>query len=440
MAFRNRSLISLAIIVFVIMGAMAAYSVTVGITEATQESDNMNGSYQKINLNPVQDSYIEKLNPSQNYGKENDLWVVDYPDNWTTRSLLKFDLSGIPPEAEIHNATLELYLYKYDDADNYEVSIHALNDSWTETGVTWNNVPTYSSDPIDISTVGFPKPPHYVSWDVTNAMDNMLKTNYGFLVKMANENNGNPWKMKMFRSRENSTYSPKLDIEYSQWVSYISGTEDVEIEISPPDPTEDNKVTSGVTITFPDMGYRVKDWGKVSQRDNIFYVNTEIEKYTGPSPQAIKTVDNSYSLDCLEEGSYEFRFMAWDEIVETKEFTVKESEVSPELSINVEGDGNTDPHIGTHTFEKEEEVTVKAFPENGWEFLEWTGDISSKEKEITVVMDNDKEITANFDEVVQEEKPEEGPEESLPWRWVGVGAIIITIIIIILILSKMKKF
>ncbi len=429
MNFGERGLFRFVIVTIVIIGVVSAFSITIEDAAATEVSDNENESYQKITLTPTKDSYINRPEPSKNYGKENTLWVVDYPNNELKRSLLKFDLSSIPSGAKIHNATLELFFFRYDDMDNYEVSVHTLDGSWAETGVTWNNAPSYSSFPIDTTLVGFPEPPLYVSWDVTNAVENMVETNYGFLVKMTNENNGNPMKMKMFRARENNSYSPKLVVEYSQWVPYTPERDDVEIDISPPNPSEDNEITSEVTITFPDLGYRVTDWGEVSRNNNVFSVNAKIERDTGPSPMAIKTVENSYSLGYLQEGNYEFHFKAWDEIVKTKGFSVKESILGHELSINVDGEGTVDPSHGTHTYEEGEEVTVNAIPENGWDFLEWSGDVSSKDKEITVIVDENMEITANFEE--ESSPPPRESEEGLPWLWIGVGLTIAILIVII---------
>jgi len=71
-----------------------------------------------------------------------------------------------------------------------------------------------------------------------------------------------------------------------------------------------------------------------------------------------------------------------------------------ELEINIEGEGSTDPEEGTHIYEHGEEVTVEAIPEEGWKFINWTGDVAEgeeEEKEITIMMDDDKVLTANFE-------------------------------------------
>ena len=71
-----------------------------------------------------------------------------------------------------------------------------------------------------------------------------------------------------------------------------------------------------------------------------------------------------------------------------------------ELTINIKGEGNTNPAEGTHIYEEGEVVTVEAIAAEGWIFDKWAGDVPEGEegKEITVTMDNDKEITVHFEE------------------------------------------
>jgi len=69
-----------------------------------------------------------------------------------------------------------------------------------------------------------------------------------------------------------------------------------------------------------------------------------------------------------------------------------------DLTINVQGEGTTDPHEGTHIYTQGEEVTINADPDEHWYFEEWTGDHEGNEDEITITMDEDKEVTAHFQE------------------------------------------
>jgi len=86
----------------------------------------------------------------------------------------------------------------------------------------------------------------------------------------------------------------------------------------------------------------------------------------------------------------------------------EEEEPTYNLTINVEGEGTTDPSEGTYTYEEGTEVSVTAAPGDGWRFEGWTGDYTGEEEEITVTMDEDKEVTANFEEEEEEEDDEGG--------------------------------
>ncbi len=79
---------------------------------------------------------------------------------------------------------------------------------------------------------------------------------------------------------------------------------------------------------------------------------------------------------------------------------ITDEEASYNLTINTEGEGETTPESGIHTYEEGEEVTVTAEPKEDWEFNEWTGDKESTESSITIKMDENKDLTAHFTEEI----------------------------------------
>jgi len=80
--------------------------------------------------------------------------------------------------------------------------------------------------------------------------------------------------------------------------------------------------------------------------------------------------------------------------------------VEHELKINIEGEGTIYPGIGTFEYEEGEEVTLEAIPEEGYEFKSWKGDYTGTEKEVTIEITRDKEITAEFLEKLDGEAEE----------------------------------
>ncbi|MFW6048381.1 MAG: InlB B-repeat-containing protein [Candidatus Natronoplasma sp.] len=94
-----------------------------------------------------------------------------------------------------------------------------------------------------------------------------------------------------------------------------------------------------------------------------------------------------------------------EDISITAVFEDEEDTPDPEeydLTINIEGEGSTDPEEGTHTYEEDTDLTVEATPADGWEFVEWTGDETGTDTTIDITMDSDIEITANFEEEPKE--------------------------------------
>ncbi|MFW5907855.1 MAG: InlB B-repeat-containing protein [Candidatus Natronoplasma sp.] len=79
--------------------------------------------------------------------------------------------------------------------------------------------------------------------------------------------------------------------------------------------------------------------------------------------------------------------------------TFSEEVIEYELVLQAEEGGTTDPEPGTHTYQEGEEVTVEAIPDEGWYFTGWTGDHEGGEREVTLTMDSDKELSAHFDEI-----------------------------------------
>ena len=161
----------------------------------------------------------------------------------------------------------------------------------------------------------------------------------------------------------------------------------------------------------------------------------EIETTPGGTTDPLAVIPKHY-YDYGEEVTVEadplegFEFDEWEvngETYDEKEITLEMTEDKTaqanfqssfvcQLEIDVEGEGTTDP-IPTidppgdlvdinHVYMDGEEATVEAIPDPGWEFDEWTGDVPAEQEndpEITITMDDNKEITANFEEVEMRE-------------------------------------
>jgi|GEM_PF-6326274 len=68
------------------------------------------------------------------------------------------------------------------------------------------------------------------------------------------------------------------------------------------------------------------------------------------------------------------------------------------LEVDVEGEGTVDIEPDKEEYEPGTEVDLTATADEHWYFVEWTGDYSGTEEEITVTMDGDKSVTAWFEQ------------------------------------------
>lgn len=66
------------------------------------------------------------------------------------------------------------------------------------------------------------------------------------------------------------------------------------------------------------------------------------------------------------------------------------------LNISADTGGTTDPSPGSYKYDTGTQVSVTALPNGEYQFSGWTGDASGTTNPITVSMDSDKSITANF--------------------------------------------
>ena len=102
-----------------------------------------------------------------------------------------------------------------------------------------------------------------------------------------------------------------------QWVPYVPTAEQTVISMI----SDDVGTRATVTLTFPDAGYQVTDWGTAHEEGGRFSVNVEVEHWTGPSPLVITKVSHEYDFGPITGGPYEFAFYASQQYIESRFFT-----------------------------------------------------------------------------------------------------------------------
>ncbi len=73
------------------------------------------------------------------------------------------------------------------------------------------------------------------------------------------------------------------------------------------------------------------------------------------------------------------------------------------LSLSATSGGTTNPSPGTYLLDHAVRITISADSDDEYNFGDWSGDVSSTARLISIIMDSDKSITANFNLIVLEE-------------------------------------
>ena len=139
---------------------------------------------------PTADAYVASNAKTTNFGSAATLLVGSSPQY---HSYLLFDVEGV--SGTISNATLRLYT----NTSGSGSSVHATGTSWTETGITYTNAPSYGAT---IATASSFAAGSWVAWDVTSFVTgNGL---VAFALTSASKS------AISFASREDAAHAPQL--------------------------------------------------------------------------------------------------------------------------------------------------------------------------------------------------------------------------------------
>jgi len=93
--------------------------------------------YGSTTLTAVEDTYIDLNNATSNFGSNNTMLTRPANAANIKHSLLRFDTSTIPANAQIQTADLRLVVTS--NRSNHVDEVHRMITAWTEAGATWND-------------------------------------------------------------------------------------------------------------------------------------------------------------------------------------------------------------------------------------------------------------------------------------------------------------
>jgi len=140
----------------------------------------------------------------------------------------------------------------------------------------------------------------------------------------------------------------------------------------------------------------------------------------GTDPEDVTTGMNTLEVTDLDPGDYQFKvrmnigedlsggyaggydnaYTTWASGAPSETMVIEGDEYTLEIDVEGEGTVEVDGEVVETPYSEEywegTDVELNAIPEEGWEFNGWTGAHDSEEEQITVTMDEDKALTANF--------------------------------------------
>jgi len=178
------------------------------------------------NFDGGKDAVIDSRVPDSNYGTNSDFMGMAWTnggDFVIQRSLIDFDLSGIPSGAQIVSAKLSLYGYNSPNNDGHsnlsgsnEAILQRITSGWEEDEVTWNLQPTTSNtNEVTLQATAFLEQ-NYVNINVLYLIEDMIdepENSFGLLLKLKTEEQ---YRSMVFASSDNTNDSlhPKLEVTF----------------------------------------------------------------------------------------------------------------------------------------------------------------------------------------------------------------------------------
>src|SRR5690625_4702208 len=193
------------------------------------------------------------------------------------------------------------------------------------------------------------------------------------------------------------TANPAEGWEFIEWSGDVEGTEKVvEIEV------DEEK---SITALFQPIDFLL-----TIEVDG----NGQVEKEIVQSKNTEYPFGTNVELTAIPDDGWEFVEWSGDlegdenpqtiTINEEKSITAVFEIQSFSITVQVEGEGNVTLNPDKEEYEYGEEIDATAEAEEGWIFSHWEGDITDDENPINIIVDNNKNITAVFEEKLTELK------------------------------------
>ena len=195
-------------------------------------------------VNSSGDTWVNETSPNQNNATTTTLRATTVSNTSKTRALIAFTVPAIPANETITSAVLRL---RVTTSSNFNVTVHRVTDTWTETTATWTNTaadfsPTVEATFTPSTTVTF-------SVNVTGLVQGWrtdATTNKGLMLVGAASS------VAQFASEENGTVAnrPQLVITTALIAPSVTVVKSSSIVSDPVNGTSSPKAIPGASIRY----------------------------------------------------------------------------------------------------------------------------------------------------------------------------------------------
>jgi hypothetical protein len=171
---------------------------------------------------PTDDTQIRHGHPDDILGSHDVLKTLNEygyggTPGWAVDTLIKFDISSIPSNAQIISAILYLHYQSWGDTNpaGRPLNIYRITSDWNEGTCNWNNQPSYTSTLTTTSII--PSAPGvWMEWDVTSDVETFVSgsiANYGWKITDETYWGKSEIPRTRFWAKEHGSLIPYLEIE-----------------------------------------------------------------------------------------------------------------------------------------------------------------------------------------------------------------------------------
>ncbi|MBM4462655.1 MAG: hypothetical protein FJ012_04860 [Chloroflexi bacterium] len=191
------------------------------------------------------------------------------------------------------------------------------------------------------------------------------------------------------------TATPASGYQFVNWTGDATGTSaTVSVTMSANKTVTANFATTTYTLTMakvgsgtvdPAVGAHTKNPGEVVNLTATPDTGWRFDKWTGDVTTVADVNDPTTTVTMNGNYTITANFI--------QQFTLT-------IAVNPAGGGTTNPAVGTYTKDAGTVVSITATKATGYDFVNWTGDVTSTNVTISVTMNANKSVTANFQALV----------------------------------------